>query len=154
MCGPGLIPYSSSKLDSLDKPETESLSPDTLSATPLTRQKEDVPSKPVSTPPIETAALESETKQKHKTIQDGFFVSFHTNDAVYGEEIISEMKKRGLNVYSEFDVLPGESEIIKREELFNKSKAVIAVITPDYCFESDKDFQLLEGMYGVITAPG
>ena len=80
-------------------------------------------------------------------------MSYHSNDALFGQEIITEMKKRGINIYSEQDVLAGDSEIIKREQLFTKSKSVIAVITPDY-FSDTEGYHLLEGMYGVIGAPG
>ena len=78
-------------------------------------------------------------------------MSYHNNDTLIGEEIITEMKKRGINVYSEQDILAGDSVIIKREELFTKSKSIIAVITPDYLEEG---YHLLEGMHGVIAAPG
>ena len=85
--------------------------------------------------------------EAREVIKKGFYVSYHENDAVIGQEIIREMEARSVKVFSNEDILPGDVELIKREDLFKLSRSVFAVITPDYYRE--EGFHRLEAIFGM-----
>ncbi|KAI6661959.1 hypothetical protein LOD99_9727 [Oopsacas minuta] len=94
----------------------------------------------------------TEMSEKDLQIKDGFFVSFHENDAHIGREIIDEMRQKGIQIYSQDDIYAGDSEIQRREELFVMSKSVIAVISPDYC--EKEGYHQLEALSKLVPSVG
>ena len=84
-------------------------------------------------------------------MKDGFFVSYHDNDEKIGKEIINAMKERGVLIYSQEDIYAGDCLLNAREELFLKSRSVIAVISPDYV--QKEGFHRLEAISGVNPSP-
>ena len=94
--------------------------------------------------------LSLKSSGEEQQVKDGFFVSYHDNDEKIGKEIINAMKEKGVLIYSQEDVYAGDCQINTREELFQKSRSVIAVISPDYV--KGPGYHQLEAISGVIPS--
>lgn len=144
--GPGTIP---SSISPLTKPILDAFIESQIDNQVRERERQ-LPAE-IDNEPVPKAASITELSEREQQMKDGFFVSYHDNDEKIGKEIVDAMKEKGVLIYSQEDIYAGDCQINRREELFQKSRSVIAVISPDYV--RDEGYHQLEAISGVNPSP-